>query len=698
MKNALLSMLLAVIGLAATSALAPATASAQSSFKAGDKIEVFFLNDWTPAVVVQTNQRGDVMAEYEFAGGSQRKVFKAQEVRFQYLNGAISRPRFWEDASGKFKIHAVLMAIDGENVKLRKKDMSDIDVALKDLSEADKEFVKTVQEGGGPTSNMPPQHPQLEDFAGAGLGSFAVSFAGGAADRQPISPDPMPAYLKLKQGGVAFGTDSVHDRLGAVLPLGGPDAWILAALENASPSQGLPTRLLWVSLTKQKVAGRVLLPVGEAILDYHPPTRRLLTYGEVKGSSAWPSPALTLWEVSPTDKQAKAIVRWKADSGESVDPWARIIDGSLVIHRFKKQEYVCWDASGKTAKYRINQESFFAPLPVLSGGRKYLVMPEDTGVRIIEAATGNIVSSLPAKNGASGVALSEDGTRLAVLEDNDLVVWNLTSAETGAEPERYQAEAIGTPFAATLFWVGDNRVMADNSFLGQVLFSLNKRIALWNYQFDHNAVHDHGSRRLRDIVDKHLVYAATVQAGSQSGLAVGAVQLPGPKVDEVDAATDPETLYVIKPGTEMRLQVDASENTERVRAAMEAEIKKNGWVLSENAKFTLVAEMKIGETQTTTYSSFGFGGASESVSVTPYISSARILMGEQVCWSGGTSTGAPPILMLREGQTVQSEVDKWQKPHPEFFDTVDIPEKILDPAKRNGLGSTQVTNRGLIPK
>jgi len=56
------------------------------------------------------------------------------------------------------------------------------------------------------------------------------------------------------------------------------------------------------------------------------------------------------------------------------------------------------------------------------------------------------------------------------------------------------------------------------------------------------------------------------------------------------------------------------------------------------------------------------------------------------------------MLFLREGQTAQGEVSKWQAPQPGFFDTVDIPDKIIDPSKRNGLGTTEVTNRGLVVK
>jgi hypothetical protein len=50
-------------------------------YKKGDEIEVFFLNNWAPAVVVDTNNRGEVLAEYEFAGRTQQDGFGQEQVR-----------------------------------------------------------------------------------------------------------------------------------------------------------------------------------------------------------------------------------------------------------------------------------------------------------------------------------------------------------------------------------------------------------------------------------------------------------------------------------------------------------------------------------------------------------------------------------------------------------------------------------------
>src|SRR5436189_64021 len=102
--------------------LLPATAAlAQSTYKANDRIEVFFLNKWYPGVVVNTNQRGEVLAEFEFiAGRPKREIFKPDAVRFEYESGAIARGRMWSDASGSFKIKAALLGANDSEAKLRK--------------------------------------------------------------------------------------------------------------------------------------------------------------------------------------------------------------------------------------------------------------------------------------------------------------------------------------------------------------------------------------------------------------------------------------------------------------------------------------------------------------------------------------------------------------------------------------------------
>jgi hypothetical protein len=690
-------MFMARVFSAAVLVLAVANSSQAQTYKDGESVEVLYLGRWYPAVVIDTNKRGEIMAEFTFAVNPMRQLFKKDAVRAEYESGAIARGRNWSDPSGTFKIKAALLSMNDDELLLRKTDLTEVRVSLGKLSEGDKKFIKDLQKSMGLVGQQGPQPPPIETFDS--YAAFGSSMAFGSAQGRPaITPDALPPYIKLKQGGCGFLADDVFDKLGAVFPVGGPDQWLLAAVENEKHSATLPTRLYWVSLARRKVENRQLLPPEEQLLDYHAPSQRVLTYTEIK-DGAFGKGALTIWETKPTADKVKPVVRWYCDNVRLrvVHPWGRLIDGNLVLQRADRQRYVVWDIAAKQAKYEINQESFFAPDLVLSGNRKQVFIPEDNGVRVLNVSNGEWLTNLPTKDGCSGVAVSEDGRRLATLGRSTLLIWDLTTAD--APPEEYQAEAIGTPFTAKIAWVGDDRIMAQSGW-GQNLFSLRNKLTLWHYEFDHHALSDTWGERVREIVDRHLVYAATVRDGPQHGLAVGAVQLPGPRVDEMEARLDRELLYVVKPGVAVRLEVNAGEFTDKVTSALEAKIRENGWTIAPGAPIVIQAEMKRGEMQTVNYrlhrgiQELG----TQSATLVPYISSLKVLVGDQTAWWSTTASGAPSIVRLKEGEAVQDEVDKWQKPRPEFFDTVKIPQRILDPKYKNGLGTTMVTNRGLIPK
>ncbi len=54
------------------------------------------------------------------------------------------------------------------------------------------------------------------------------------------------------------------------------------------------------------------------------------------------------------------------------------------------------------------------------------------------------------------------------------------------------------------------------------------------------------------------------------------------------------------------------------------------------------------------------------------------------------------MVFLREGDSLQAEIDRGNAPIWQFFFTLDIPSEIIDPKKRGGVGRTSVTNRGLV--
>ena len=727
---------------------------AVEQFKAGDVVEVKYLGDWRPGVVVRGNQRGMVVVEYEFAGTTEQGTFLPMAVRTAFEKGAMSKARNWTDSSGKSLGRAAVLSIDDKEVTLRNSKMEEKTVSIDSLSKADQEFLAQLKKddeaestssakGKGGSRNgsdsfqtkenaLPepapaPKPPEMEQFADlAKSGSSALSMSG--SSRVPLEPDPVPKYLKIQQSGVSFPLNSdfgVEDFIGYVSLIGGKDAWALAALESSGSKSSAPTRLLWASLSRKRIEGQQLLPPSEVVLDYYPPGHRLLTCQ--LSEEAWKgggAVSLRLWDVLPTEKKVKPIVCWDVHTSEHGRTvlWARLASEDIVIQKMGEHDIVAWDTAAKKVAYRVKQESFIGHTPTLSGGRKYLFIPEDYQVRVLESETGKGIMSLPAEQ-AVAVAISDDCRLAAVLGSNQVTIWDLTDPKT--KPYRCRADMINV-FDATLQWVDENRLMvADDQLERLRLFSLPEKRVIWSYQFFTGfKSFEARCRHTYEILKGHLLFGTTADShhdalamglGSGGGrrprvpiggfsegpgkvAVIGAVQLPGPNVEEAVAASKPESLMILKPGMSVRLEVNVGADTQRVQAVLERIIKKNGWKLDPAASIAVVAEVTNGQQQQITYVPVMMPLSSEgqTVTVTPVISRVAIRINNKDAWSSATTSGAPPTIQLKEGETAQNEVAKLQKPNLDFFESLDIPDSIYDPEKRDGLGISLITTRGLV--
>ena len=185
--------------------------------------------------------------------------------------------------AGKPLGRAVVASVDGENVTLRKPDMSEATVPIASLGKNDQNFLKPLKKdiaeagvlpeaGESPAAAPVEQFPPCKEFA-----SPAVAPAD--SEKQPaLAPDPLPKYILLQPGSATCSTAGFFDEVATVLSIGGKDSLVLAALEEGMPGRSNPTRLLWASLTQQKIVGQQSLPPSEIVLDYFPPGHRLLTY------------------------------------------------------------------------------------------------------------------------------------------------------------------------------------------------------------------------------------------------------------------------------------------------------------------------------------------------------------------------------------------------------------------------------------
>jgi hypothetical protein len=195
-----------------------------------------------------------------------------------------------------------------------------------------------------------------------------------------------------------------------------------------------------------------------------------------------------------------------------------------------------------------------------------------------------------------------------------------------------------------------------------------------------------------------LCYAVEVRSGSNKGFIVGAVELPGPGVREAVENLEPESLYIIRRGHPVSIEVNCGSFNSQVQQALMKQITDNGWVYDPSSTTILTAEMGRSETQTIEYKSMSGGGATQRVTVTPFFSTMKLMYGNQVAWQRGGGSGAPSVMFLKEGESAQARANAMQKPYPGLFSDVDVPEKIFDPSKKKGVGSSLISSQGLTPQ
>jgi hypothetical protein len=676
------------------------TATAQLKLSEGESVKVYFLNDFRDGVVLK--RQGDRYGvEFQFGAGTQQKVFERQALRMMCEVDALDFSRTWTSGSGQFKVDAALKAIEGDQVVLTKFDLSEITVPLASLSPKDVTYVErlkknraaAVQRGEVPAAT--PALPDVEEFTRS-FGEFGTI---SIRDRVAEPLGELPSYLNnFSQAGTGFRFLRPRQELVAMLPVGGPEQLVLmTAREDNFFNRGIkyPSQLYWVSLKQAKVVGTVYITSEDYALDYDPRARRLVSYQAGDGFGQDRGGTLTVWELAPGGTEIKPLVRWTSNVGRYRDQYVKLINERIVLTKSDRHQYIAWDYVDKKELYSLRIRNFFDPPIEVTRDRKHLLLPEEGIVTVLDAATGSRLFQLSAGGErVSGVCLSEDGKRVAGLTSSRLYVWDLTQtgsqSDAALEAKVYAAPLIGNPFEARMSWLDEDHVLVEG-FSGQTLFRLSLALPIWSYKMD--VWQDRLNRDpLRStVLDGHYFYVAQPDRFDGS-IAVGAVKLPGPQVDEITRKIDKESLYVIKPGVEVALGEMKVTDVGQVEAWLSQKIADNGWVLNPAAEIRIDCEMGRGETQSETYRSIGGGGGTTTVTFTPHFATLKIRQGSALLWQGGTSTGAPSLI---RGDDIQGQIETQQVPQLAFFQGVQIPDRIIDPKFSNGFGTSQFGLRGI---
>ncbi len=654
--------------------------------KKGDEVEVFYLQKWYPGTVLQTNDKG-ALVSYVFISERQQ-VFPFNQIRFAWQANAITPMRTWTDKTGKYKVVGAAVKVDQGKVTLHCKDNSEVEIEIVKLSDVDQRILDKAEVVAGPppidSSEILSFLPPSADLGWAHEWNSAEGLGA-------IPPDVPSGIVALPMSGVGFAKQYSGETLGRLIPIGGSDGWLVAGVHDYWQKQ--PGRVVWASLAKKKVTQIQLLPPGHRMVGAHPASRQIVS---LKLENR--KPELTVWQGDPTVKKLERKKSWASlnESGwASWDNYIEMINERLVLHEWGSKRYVCWDVEQEAAAYTIDQESFFGAKPVFSANHRYMVLPEDKRVRVIDAVTGKVLASLPIKESCAGVGISADGQRIAALTYNKILIWQFGS---NLPPTEYKSNTVGEPFTANIEFVDDDLMMIDGRMGGKSLIDLKLEAPIWSYRaktFEVSA--DSRGNRTTSVFDGKLVYYASVSNAGVSGFVVGAVSLPGPMVREATKDVTVGDLYSIVAGHHVKIVTKCGSYDSSVRAALAAKIKEIGWVLDEAATTVVEAAMGQKPSESVTYRDIRTNKET-TVTSSPFFSTLSVVQNGEVAWTSSSYSGSPGFVYAQSMSEIQSKVSELQKPDPEFFARVEIPQKLFNPKLRYGFGLSVIGLQGIVPQ
>ena len=675
----------------------PTAVQAQAKLNEGEEVRVHFLNTWYEGVVVGRD-KAKWIVEFVFANRPKREQFERTLIRKLCEFTAMDYARTWSSSNGKFSVVAAMKGVSNDEVLLIKEDMEEIQVPLASLSQEDVNYIKKMQRQyeqavmRGEVPAITPNLPEVEEFGSGGFGVMA-SFVLNSDQVAPLGA--VPDFMRtFRQAGTGFMMSRKRQEVVAVIPVGGPEQLVLlTARENNFFNGNLKfqSQLYWVSLKNQKMLGYVAVTSEDFPVDYDPTTRLLLTVTRSERRFGKSPDIFTLWYLEPGASEATPLQRWNGQVEIWHDsPFAKLVDNQIVVAKTDGQSYVAWNFVEKSVAYRFKAASFFDAPVILSYDRRHLIVPEDGKVTVVNAVTGEpeFVVAVDDRH-VSGANISPDGTRLLALTERNVYVWDLASGNP--KPQVYPAPLIGSPFKSRVEWVTDDLILAE-SHQERVLYRLSLALPVWSYRMDVESYWLNRDPLKNMIVDGLFFYIAKPSAFDGS-IAVGAVSLPGPGVEEITRKIDREALWIVKPGVPVGIELGAVSDPAKVQQWLQEKIVANGWIYDPQAEIKLHASMGTGPTQTETYRQIGFGGGETTVSFTPHYASLVMKKGNLIIWQTGSTSGAPPIIM--HGDNLQGQISRMQVPQIEFFRMVNIEDKIIDPQYSRGFGVSQLGLRGI---
>lgn len=615
--------------------------------------------------------------------------------------------RTWTDATGKFKIEAEFVSLDGGQVQLKKKaDGKFITLGLDKLSPEDQTVAKSLAEKAKnpPMKEENPFEANVSDkptVAGLGLEkkitlqgvptiTLDAPAAWGATANPAEKPAPaianrvstIPARANVGANGRA---DDFFEKADSMI-VDAAHNWLWIGVKNEPPGGQKSCRLERIDVASGSVLPPLPMPTLVKPLCVDPSGRYLVTSREDDFHNR--NKHLDIWEIDGNEVRAAQSFK-PYDDGEGkpfsvkATKWAEFVDGTHLLTLSDGGKLVLWDLTTLKAEYQAELGTGWSLACTLSPGRKQLGVATSSGVYLLEPLTGKVLGKFELKDEGRltiwRVAFSDDGGQVAAVGPLNLWVWNVAD---GKNTTAISGTTLPIGHETALSFGAHKHLIIDHRYA----FDIARGLMTCHYTGSWSAAATFAGREFYLTEDR-----------GAGGKTRGVMQfvLPGDEVVQKAASVKEEDLLAIKPGSKISLELTLpfpADETEKIRASASAAFIANGWAIAapgEAADFVLTAAAMPGETKEIEYRMFGRGFATTKVSVTYQLGEMTLKApgSEKPVWQNKATWGPPHFLHLKEGQTIEEATRT--APTAAFFANPGIPRRLMK--YPNGLSIVSAT-------
>ncbi|MHB8972934.1 MAG: SHD1 domain-containing protein [Pirellulaceae bacterium] len=605
--------------------------------------------------------------------------------------------RVWRDATGKFEVSAQLIGQADGVVKLKKADGKVIEVPASKLSPADQEYLQRRAAevlaanpfaGGAPESQVAAAPaPVMKSPAPSSVvrGDLKVSSTPLELFRGELPQglsDPDATIGKMRPGGFAVEATDAYDQLSTPVVLDYVSGKVALSIGRhvINKPQEARGRIFVGTLPQGPVNMVFEIPEGIILLDHHRGSDRSAMVSGFDGLGRGGELVILegLGSSKPREIYRRVLPGIDTPGFKPKIEWARILDSEHIAVVVNDRLSV-WEITSGEVAYSVDKISS-QQLPSLSPGGRLLAIPNGSGVTVINALDGQSLGHIPSDGPvAPSVSFHPDGKRLALCSDNRLVVFDLQSGQ----PEQ-EVTLAGLVAGAPLGWVGEHLLLSQDGSL----IDTEMGMVVWHYTIG-------GNRNGVGLSGALLVFT-----GSPKGVLAS---LPVPhaaanqSITRLQKAGD--KVFLVCPGSTVALDAQVAPGVDRkeVLEALRTAVERTGWKVADRAPTVVVAKVGRGAPQQLSFTS-GMGVQVNpdpknvtQATLTPFTADLEIKRGDSVVWTRKTENRVPPLLFLREGESIQQAVSKFERPDASFFENVNIPPRIplADVSQSIGLSSLE---------